>query len=241
MERKLKEFRKEDIIELLKKIGEQLKEKVIIFMIGGGNMSLKRIKAVTKDIDLIVLTKREYDELKEVLIGLGYDCHEETFSDDFYKTPIIVFMKDDKRIDVFIRDVSNQIELTKEMQKRSQEYGKFDNLAVRLVSNEDIFLFKSITDREKDVDDCYSLIGVGLNWEVIKRELWGQEGKALWRFWLYEQLSRIKNKYRITTPIESYIWNLVKERWPEKPRDFMEGIEDERLEKEISKRKKKSL
>lgn len=227
MERRLKEFRMEDIIELLEEIGEGLKERVTIFMIGGGNMSLKRIKAVTKDIDLIVLTRREYDSLKEVLIDLGYDCREETFSEDFYKTPIIVFFKEDKRIDVFIKDVSNQIELTKEMQERSREYTRFDNLVVKLVSNEDIFLFKSITDREKDVDDCYSLIGVGLDWKVIREELHRQEKKALWRFWVYEQLSRIKNKYGITTPIESYTWNLVKEKWKEKPTDFMEGIEDE--------------
>lgn len=226
----LKEFNREEIIGLLKELGNKLKEKITIFMIGGGNLSIKNIKSVTRDIDLIVLTKKEYENLKETLISLGYDCHEESFSKDFYKTPIIVFLKDDKRIDVFVRNVSSQLELTNEMQKRSQEYDKFGNLKIMLVSNEDIFLFKSITDREKDVDDCYSLITTGLDWGIIKRELYLQEGKALWRFWLYEQLARIKNKYGITTPIENYVWNLVKEKWSSKPGDFMEGIEDERFE-----------
>lgn len=231
MEKKLKEFNKEEIIELLEQIGNQLKEKVTIFMIGGGNMALKNIKLVTRDIDLIVLTKKEYEDLKETLISLGYNCREETFSKDFYKTPIIVFLKNDKRIDVFVRNVANQLELTKEMQKRSKEYAKFNSLIVRLTSNEDVFLFKSITDREKDVDDCYSLIIESLDWQVIKQELLNQEKKALWRFWLYEQLSRIRNKYAITTPIENYIWSLVKEKWASKPSDFMEEIEDERFEK----------
>lgn len=231
MEKKLKEFNKEEIIELLEQIGNQLKEKVTIFMIGGGNMALKNIKLVTRDIDLIVLTKKEYEDLKETLIALGFDCHEETFSKDFYKTPIIVFLKNDKRIDVFVRNVANQLELTKEMQKRSKEYAKFSSLIVRLTSNEDVFLFKSITDREKDVDDCYSLIIESLDWQVIKQELLNQEKKALWRFWLYEQLSRIRNEYAITTPIENYIWSLVKEKWASKPNDFMEEIEDERFEK----------
>lgn len=238
MEGKLKEFRSRDINELLEEIGKQLKEEVTIFMIGGGNMSLKRIKAVTKDIDLIILTQREYVYLKETLVKLGYDCREETFSEDFYKTAIIVFMKDDVRIDVFVRDVSNQIELTKEMQERSEKYADYDSLRVKLVSNEDIFLFKSITDREKDVDDCYSLVGTGLNWKIIREELLRQEGKALWRFWVYEQLSRIRSKYGITSPIESYVRNLVKEKWQEKPEDFMEGIEDEAFEKELGRRKK---
>lgn len=233
MEKKLglKEFTKEEIIELLKQIGNRLKEKITIFMIGGCNMSLKNIKTITRDIDLIVLNEKEYKSLKKTLICLGYVCHEETFSKDFYKTPVIVFLKNDKRIDVFIKNVSNQLELTKEMQKRSKEYDKFGNLRIKLVLNEDIFLFKSITDREKDVDDCYSLITRGLDWRVVKQELLLQEVKILWRFWLYEQLCRIKNKYAISTPIENYVWNLVKKKWSYKPSDFMEGIEDERFDK----------
>jgi len=234
MERKLKEFMEKDIIELLKEIGNKLGEEVIIFMIGGGNMSLKKIKPITRDIDLVLLTKKEYETLKKVLVGLGYDCREESFVEDFYRTPIIVFFKDDVRIDVFIKDVGNQIELTKEMQERSKEYDKFGNLTVKLVSNEDIFLFKSITDREKDVDDCMTLVNEDLNWEKIKGELHRQEKRALWRFWVYEQLCRIRNKYGeiIYENFFNYIWGLVKEKWDEKPKDFMEDIKDERFEKE---------
>ncbi|MBL7147973.1 MAG: hypothetical protein ISS82_04060 [Nanoarchaeota archaeon] len=231
MEEKLKEFNKKDIIELLKRLGNRLKEEVTIFLIGGGNMSLRDIKLTTNDIDLIVLTRKEYVNLKEALISLGYNCHEETFSDDFYKTPIIVFLKDNIRIDVFVKNVSNQLELSEEMQKRTKEYDKYGNLKIMLVSNEDIFLFKSITDREKDVDDCFSLIRAGLNWEIIKKELYLQEGKVLWRFWIYEQIIRIKNKYGVKIPIENYVWDLVKEKWEKRPRDFMEDVEDERIKK----------
>ncbi len=228
MERELKEFSRTEIIELLKIIGDKLTEKTTIFLIGGCNMSLKEIKAATKDIDLVILTKKEYNHLKAVLVDWGYNCHEETFSPNFYKTSIIVFMKDDRRIDVFIKTVCNQLELTPEMQKRSEKYAAWGNLEVRLVSSEDIFLFKSITDREKDVDDCRILIGEGLDWEVIKQELHRQEGKALWRFWVYEQVCRIRNKYGEIIPrrMLDYIWKLVKEKWPEKPQDFMAGIED---------------
>ena len=227
----LKEFSQEEVIELLKEIGSKLKEEITIYMIGGCNMSLKNIKAVTRDVDLMLLTKKEYQSLKETLTIMGYECREEMFCEDFYKTPIIVFLKENKRIDVFIKNVGNQLELTEEMQKRSKKYEKFSNLTVMLISNEDIFLFKSITDREKDVDDCYTFIQTGLNWDAIKTELQQQETKALWRFWVYEQLARIKNKYKITTPIEDYIYSLVKEKWLSRPSDFMEGIEDEKIKK----------
>lgn len=239
MEIELKKYTKEEIIVLLKEIGDKLKEEIAIYLIGGCNMSLKNIKAITRDIDLILLTKKEYENLKEALVKIGYECREETFCEEFYKTPIVVFLKEDKRIDVFIKNVSNQIELTREMQKRSKEYVKFNNLKVMLIPNEDIFLFKSITNREKDVDDCYSLIQTGLNWEIVKAELHQQETRALWRFWVYEQLARIKSKYKITTPIEDYIYSLVKEKYQSKPADFMNGIEDEQL-KSLAKKLNKS-
>jgi hypothetical protein len=99
-------------------------------------------------------------------------------------------------------------------------------------------LFKSITDREKDVDDCRILIAEGLDWELIKQERSQQEKRALWRFWLYEQLSWIRNKYEAVIPRKmfDYTWSLVNEKWSENPRDFMERIEDERFEKEIRKK-----
>ncbi len=235
MENQLKEYNKEELIGVLKEIGYNLEEELTIYMIGGCNMSLKGIKTTTKDIDLIVQAREEYENLKNALISLDYECHEEAFSKDFYKTPIIVFLKNNKRVDVFIKNVSNQIELTEEMSRRSREYNKFEKLKIMLVSNEDIFLFKSITDREKDVDDCYSLIGAGLDWGIIKHELKFQEVKVLWRFWIYEQLCRIKTKYLITTPLENYIWKLVREKWHLKPKDFMNGIQDERYEKDKDK------
>lgn len=240
MEQKITEFSKEEIVELLTEIGNLLPEVITLFMIGGGNMSLKGIKAITKDIDLIVLSKQEYGYLKLVLTGRGYYCHEEMISDDFYKIPIIIFTKGDRRIDLFIKNVCSQLELTDEMQQRSQEYLRFNNLKVRLVSNEDIFLFKPITNREKDVDDCRILIAEGLDWELIKQELHRQEGKALWRFWVYEQSCRIRNKYGAVIPkrMVDYIWNLVQESWLEQPRDFMEGIADEQFHRELNRRKK---
>jgi|SRR3989344_2230255 len=238
----LKEFSQKDVIELLKELGSTLKSETTIYMIGGCNMSLKGIKLITRDVDLVVLTKEEYITLKKALIDLGYECREETFCEDFYKTPIVVFLKEDKRIDVFIKNVSNQIELTVEMQKRSQKYDKFGNLTVMLISNEDIFLFKSITDREKDVDDCKVLIAQNINWNTIKQELHSQKTRALWRFWVYEQLARIRNKYGEIIPKEmlDYIWELIKEKYQLKPADFMDGIEDERL-KTLTKKLDKSL
>ena len=225
----MKEFSQQDIIQLLEEIGTRSIEPIIIFLIGGCNMSLKGIKAITRDIDLVILTKKEYVYLKKTLITLGYTCHEENFSKNFYKMPITIFLKNDKRIDVFIRDVCNQIEVTKEMQMRAEDYQEFGKLKIKLVSNEDLFLFKSITDREKDVDDCRILIAGGLNWEIIKKELHQQEGKALWRFWVYEQLSRIENKYGKIIPkkISDYLLRLVKEKWSERPKDFMKEMKDE--------------
>ncbi|MBI4980102.1 hypothetical protein HZC30_00925 [Candidatus Woesearchaeota archaeon] len=45
MEKMLKEFSKEDIVELLKQVGKRLKDETTIFLIGGCNMSLKEINS----------------------------------------------------------------------------------------------------------------------------------------------------------------------------------------------------
>lgn len=238
---KLKKFKKKDIINLLKNIGQRIEEDTTVFVVGGSAMSIKGIKAVTRDIDLVIMTKRQYDNFYKTLIKMGYICDGETISEDFYKTPVIFFRKGDKKIDVFIRDVGDKILLTDHIQGRSALLGRFGKLIVKIASNEDIFLFKLVTDREKDLPDCATLIKEKLNWNKIKEELHRQETKELWRFWVYEQLCRIRNKFGtklIPASFMNYMWELVKEKWGKRPEDFMEGIIDERYENGLREQEK---
>jgi len=47
-------------------------------------------------------------------------------------------------------------------------------LTVRLVSNEDIFLFKLIAGRDDDIEDMNMLVQAGLDYDVVRDELEAQ-------------------------------------------------------------------
>ena len=62
---------------------------------------------------------------------------------------------------------------------------------VYLVSNEDIFLFKSLTGRPGDLIDLGMLMGRELDWDIIIDECVSQHTEDVkWVFWVYEQLCR---------------------------------------------------
>ena len=49
----------------------------------------------------------------------------------------------------------------------------YEKLDVNLVSNEDIFLFKSMTLREGDVLDCDRIMKQGIDYDIVYNEIVG--------------------------------------------------------------------
>jgi len=65
-------FGREYIENEFQRIADGLSEPLTAYLIGGGAMSLRDLKAATKDIDLVVLNGDAYGQLWVVLIDLGY-------------------------------------------------------------------------------------------------------------------------------------------------------------------------
>jgi hypothetical protein len=83
------------------------------------------------------------------------------------------------------------------MALRSKKILSFNNLNVFLVSNEDIFLFKSMTEREGDLSDCIALAKRGLNWDVVLSELLYQsraKNKDVWITWVGERFDILEER-----------------------------------------------
>ena len=112
--------------------------------------------------------------------------------------------------------------LSGNMVKRAKKYKDYGNLAVYLVANEDIFLFKAMTSRKGDISDCDRIMREGLDYEIMYNEIVEQSktGKK-WFFWFYENLCKVENFNGIRAPIKSRIYVLVKKYWQERPSDFM--------------------
>lgn len=83
------------------------------------------------------------------------------------------------------------------MRKRSKKLLELPHLVVYLCSTEDIFVFKTFTEREGDIQDCISLAEKGLDWNSILTELQEQirqSGEDVWITWIGERLDLLVEK-----------------------------------------------
>jgi len=136
-------FEKKELENWLVNVSRYVSKPVTIYLIGGCAMSFKGYKAATKDIDIVMLSKADFDVINSAIMEAGYKL-ETDLEDEFYLTALAVYLKGDSRIDLFLKKVGKMLAFTPKMAERATIDNKLGLLTVALVSNEDIFLFKSI-------------------------------------------------------------------------------------------------
>ena len=229
-------YTKEQLEKWLEEVGSYVTKPMNIYMIGGCALSFRGLKSVTKDIDIILTSQKDFDMFDTAIKKAGFTSMTERES-EFYLTALSVYKKsDESRIDVFLNQVGKMLRLTENMKKRSKLYKHYHNMAVYLVSNEDIFLFKAMTSREGDTLDCDRIMKENLDYNLIYQEIVDQSinGKN-WFFWVYESLCRLENYNNITIPIKNRMFALVKKHWKDRPSDFMSDVSN--LEKHLPGKK----
>lgn len=193
-----------ELEELLALIGKSLKRHVVAYLIGGCAMSMRGLKDATKDADVIVRSRAEREALEQVMKGLGYTQMQsgpfkthvpkeyEGFHGDIYQLDGKV------GLDVFENTImEDRFVLTDSMAARAKEVRRYGNLELRLCSNEDIFLFKSLTSRPDDGPDIMNLVQTGLDRKVMAAELRAQPARKRqppWRIHVVEQLERLEER-----------------------------------------------
>jgi hypothetical protein len=93
-----------------------------------------------------------------------------------------------------------------------------------LCSNEDIFVFKTFTEREGDLQDCISLAQRGLDWNAIVNEIQSQihhSGEDVWITWIGERLDLLMEK-GLNIPVIDQIDKLRDTYFEELERAFSE-------------------
>ncbi|PSQ35150.1 transcriptional regulator [Halobacteriales archaeon SW_12_69_24] len=193
----------------LEALGEQLEAPVDVYLLGGGNLMLRGLKDSTKDVDLVVEDGQTFVAVAETLQDQGYEERGDLEAAYAHLDPSIVLEKEGfPRWDIFVTTVAGQLQLTEAMIEamiercdQSVEYG---NLQVHLLSLTDIFLFKSITEREGDLEDV-ALIGkqADLDWEEIFEEIKTQEAYTgqLFSFGVLDTLDILEERHEIVAPI----------------------------------------
>ncbi|MDK2832861.1 MAG: hypothetical protein PWQ51_374 [Methanolobus sp.] len=208
------------------KLNQALKEHVNLYLIGGGSMSFQKYKAATKDIDVVVRSNNELHQVEAALRSIGYIVPAVRGPYDQMEASAILENPDGFRWDIFVNMICGGLQLSEGMIKRSHELFKMQNVSVYMISPEDIFVFKSITTRERDKEDMYSLFSKGLDFDIIKNEFFWQnehrQNDYEWMAFFFDGLEEFFDKYHISHPI-------IKELHDIAEKDMFIGIIKNRL------------
>ena len=200
-------FDKEYLKQEFDKLNTKTKSSLTLYLIGGGAMAFYGIKVATKDIDIILTNQKDLNNLKTALTATGYkepNPIEITRAYHQMQTSAILENQDGFRWDLFLTKVCGKLVLSPNMQNRANPLYQNSRVEVFIVSKEDLFLFKAITQRDADLDDTRILAQSGLNWMIIAQECKNQSqcSEACWEDVLYQTLQDLKAKYSIEAPIE---------------------------------------
>jgi hypothetical protein len=228
-------FDRDYIESELERIGKALESSMTVYLIGGGSMSFQELKETTKDIDLIVTDGEDLRVLQGVLTANGYDVVKEPSGeyDDLGATRILE-NQDGCRIDIFNRRVMDKLVLSEEMCERSETYLDTGTLSVALVSTEDIFLFKAVAGRADDIEDMFTLVQTGLDFDVIETELDQQIellGQELFVTFVNEALSELEERHEVSTPLADTVGEITERVYREL--EVLQAFDDSVAEAEL--------
>jgi hypothetical protein len=185
---------------------------VTFFIIGGAVLLYRGLKPGTKDIDIVLQNTKDFTVTKELLAKNGFTPEIAT---QVYKNMNVseIMVRDDFRIDLFDKKVCDKFSLSTEMMNRGESIGSFKNIKLLLCSNEDIFSFKTMTEREGDIEDCQKLATEGLDWSIVLEEIKNQikiSGNSIWITWIGERMELLEDR-GIQIPIMGDIHKMVLE------------------------------
>jgi hypothetical protein len=193
----------------LKKVGNVLTSPVILYLIGGAAMIKYGLKAATKDIDVLLSTREETAELIQALLKSGYHTTQTDRLGAEYQEMLatqILENEDGFRWDIFHEYVCRKLRLSAGMIERSKVLFEPGLLTIRLISKEDIFLFKTVTERDDDEADLLLLARSKVDWELVLKECMSQSREDLrCEVDLSDKLDKLGATYGLETPIDDRI------------------------------------
>jgi len=196
-------FTKGDLEGVFGKIGGRLRGKVEVFLLGGGAMCFRNQKNATKELDLVFKNTKEFNAFASAIAKLGFSEPKRIETEYVeMKASGIWKNRDGLRLDLFVGKVCGVLELSEWMASRSELLGTYGNMAVKMVSNEDVILFKGITERADDANDIAAIIRTSrIKWDVVLAECAAQSDAKAWYVALYNKLVELEEMHKITVPI----------------------------------------
>ena len=166
-------------------------------------MAYRRQKAGTKDIDVVVDSEVEGDELVAGLRRTGFT--DPAHLGKPYRrlgARRVLENPDEFMWDIFVHEILG-FEFSERMRGRAEPWMTGGPLAVFAAAPEDIFAFKALTDRDRDRDDMNTLFADGLDLAIIRGEVLAQAerptGKRFAAFF-FQGLEDFVGKFGVVYP-----------------------------------------
>ncbi|MEA5407001.1 hypothetical protein VB773_05030 [Haloarculaceae archaeon H-GB2-1] len=220
-----------------------------MYLIGGEALTLRNLKNATKDVDLIVENTEELERLRRSLRNAGFQPPENLQKEYEELDAAFILEKGIRRFDVFRRQVAGELVLSEPMKERSQHLFDEGLLTVRMVSANDIFLFKSVANRDDDVDDMVVLVQAGIDEAIIMDEARRQIGEIGqdafvrsmkqkmtrlkadgYSFDIHDDVSTLYTELEKAETVEQTVWNLYDTEYRD---DLYDGVPRSRLERQL--------
>ena len=198
---------REEVLSLLRRAGEACPRRVKVYLIGGGAMALRGEKDATKDIDLVLESQDDADELKKVLERIGFRVDARRPDECRALVDATILSRPaGLRADIFVGKVCGMMAFSEGMKSRAVLVGELGKVTLFMCSREDIFLLKSVTERMRDLDDMMSLFRSGLSRDTILGEcdlqsaLAGFRESQIWEAFLLVKIQEMEKRYGISVP-----------------------------------------
>ena len=191
-----------DIISLFSELNASLKKNVDVFLIGGGALMKYGLRDETKDIDIVVSSDEEYKDLNAALRSIGFS--EQTPGIAYRRMALSdILIRGEYRVDLFCRCVCGRFALSEKMRERASLVLALNKVKLFTCSLSDIFLFKSMTERAGDLEDCFRMATeYELEWdaglEEAERQSVGDHG--VWITWITERMELLSER-KVRIPI----------------------------------------
>lgn len=152
----------QDQESLFRLIADYLESDIECIAIGGTAMMFLGYKNTTKDIDLVFKNKEDRDVFIGAIERLGYTKASTKL---VYKKNIetknkpIIYTRGEERFDIFIRDVFGfEIDFKSEHITQRHDFIGKKEFIIYVLNKEHIVLLKSITNRDKDIEDIETIV-----------------------------------------------------------------------------------
>lgn len=195
------------------RVDAALKAPLDVYLLGGCAMSYLKLKASTKDLDLVMDNGDTLAALEKALRGCDYQAVKLEKPYDQLRATALYKRPGAPQWDLYVKKVCGCLQLSPGMRERATliEPG-LKRLRIHACGAEDIFVFKSITERDADLDDLELLAARGVDWNAILAEMEWQRTNSdtVWTIRFLDRLEELRAR-GIVIPIIAGLRTMAEE------------------------------